>query len=207
VRLVLGVLLVLASILVGARVVSSARETYARVAVRHDLSTGTVLAAGDLELQQVQLPDGGSGVYLRDVKAAVGKKLNRPLAAGELVPAAALGAVAAQTTVTVPLADGSAPQLRKGQRIELWVSAPKCASVVLLPDVTVQAVHTGSGGAFGGGDGGQDVVVSVAPADAERVVSALAIQDAKLRAGVLSGPPAAGQPRLPNLSACEDSGK
>src|SRR5690348_16850056 len=103
-RLVLGVLLVLASVLVGARIVSSARETYARVAVRHDLAVGTVLGADDLELQQVQLPDAGRNVYLSAVRDALGKKLNRPLAAGELVPASALSSVAAQTTVTVPLA-------------------------------------------------------------------------------------------------------
>lgn len=207
-RLVLGVLLVLGSVLLGAQVVSSARHTYARVAVRRDLAAGVVLTAGDLRLVQVQLPDSGHGVYLARVNDAVGRRLARPIGAGELLPAAAVADVPAQTTVTVPLASGSAPQLRKGQRIELWLSTPQCASVVLLPDVTVQAVHGDTGGSFGAGADGQDVVVSVAPGLAERVVAALALDDVRLRAGVLTGPvPAGGQPVLPELGACAGAGK
>jgi len=202
-RLVLGVLLVLGSVLVGSRVVAGARHTYPRVAVRHDLAAGTVLAAGDLRLVQVQLPDRGGRVYLRRLDQAVGQRLTRPVAGGELLPAAAVEPAPARTTVTVPLASGSAPQLHKGQRIELWVSTPQCASVVLLPDVPVQAVHGDTGGSFAAGSGGQDVVVSVAPGAAERVVAALALTDVRLRAGVLTGPAPAGEsPVLPDLAPC-----
>lgn len=202
-RLVLGVALVLASVLIGARVVAGARQTYAIVAARRDLAAGTVLGAGDLRLAQVQLPGRGHGVYLQRVAQGVGRRLNRPVSAGELLPAAAVEHVPAQTTVTVPLAAGSAPDLRKGQRIELWLTTAGCSSVVLLPDVTVQAVHADSGSSFGGSGGGQDVVISVAPSLAERVVGALAIDQAKLRAGVLVG--AAADPAgttLPDLGTC-----
>lgn len=206
-RLVLGVVLVLASVLIGAKVVSGARQTYPRVTVRHDLAAGAVLAAGDLHLARVQLPDHGDGVYLARVADAVGKKLTRPVAAGELLPASALDAVAAQTTVTVPLASGSAPQLHKGQRIELWVSTATCSSLVLLRDVTVQAVHGDSGGSFGAGGDGQDVVISVAPELAERVVAALAIDEVRLRAGVLAGASAVAGAALPDLAPCVGAGR
>jgi hypothetical protein len=206
-RLVLGVVLVLASVLIGARVVSSARQTYARVAAEHDLAAGTVLAAADLRLAQVQLPGHGHRVYVERVRDAVGKRLSRPVAAGELLPAAAVANAPAATTVTVPLANGSAPQLRKGQRIELWVSTPKCASLVLLPDVTVQAVHSDSGGSFAGGNDGQDVVISVPPDSAERVVAALAMQDVQLRAGILGGPARPTTDPLPDLTPCADTGR
>ncbi|HET8581665.1 MAG TPA: SAF domain-containing protein [Jatrophihabitans sp.] len=200
-RLVLGVVLVLASVLIGAKIVSSARHTYPTVAATHDLAAGTVLAASDLKLAHVQLPDRGKGVYLSRLTDAVGKQLNRPVSAGELVPLRAVGAVPVRTTVTVPLATGAAPDLRKGQRIEVWLSTPACGSVVLLPDVSVQAVHADSGGSFDSGTGGQDVVISVEPALADRVVAALAIDQAKLRAGVLVGhAPAAGA--LPDLATC-----
>jgi SAF domain-containing protein len=201
-RLVLGVVLVLASVLIGAKVVSGARQTYPRVTVRHDLAAGAVLTAGDLHLAQVQLPDHGHGVYLNRVRDAVGKKLSRAVSAGELLPASALDEVNAQTTVTVPLARGSAPQLHKGQRIELWVSSAKCSSMVLLPDVTVQAVHADSGGSFGAGSDGQDVVISVPPELAERVVTALAIDEVRLRAGVLAGASPGDAPPLPDLTPC-----
>jgi SAF domain len=207
VRLLLGVALVLASVLIGAKVVSSASHTYPRVAVRHDLAAGSVLTAGDVTLARVQLPDRGAGVYVTRLDDVIGKQLSRPVSAGELVPAGALGAVPAQTTVTVPLARGNAPDLRKGERIELWVSTNACSSLVVLPDVPVQAVHADSSGTFGGGaDDGQDVVISVAPDLADRVIQALALDDAQLRAGVLVGSAAdtgrGGTESLPDLDGC-----
>ena len=207
-RLALGVLLVLGSVLLGAKVVAGARHEYPRVAVRHDLAAGVVLSASDLRLVQVQLPDGGRRTYLTHLRDAVGHRLTRPITSGELLPRAALDLVPAQTTVTVPLAAGSAPELRKGQRIEVWLSTPACSSIVLLPDVPVQAVHTEGGGAFGAGSDGQDVVISVPAGLAERVVGALALTDAHLRAGVLTGtPPPGDQPVLPDLGACAGDGK
>lgn len=200
-RLVLGVALVLGSVLLGAKIVSGARHTYPRVAARHDLAVGTILTARDLQVSRVQLPGHGAGVYLGDVSNAVGRQLSRAVSAGELVPAGALARVAAQTTVTVPLATGSAPDLRKGQRVELWVSASSCPSQVLLSDVTVQAVRADTGGSFTEGSGGQNVVISVSPALADRVISALAFDQVQLRAGVLVGPRVASGP-LPDLASC-----
>ena len=185
-RLVLGVALVLAAILLGAKLVSSARQTAPVVAARHDMAAGTVLSADDLTVVSARLPDAGGGVYATGPGDLVGRRLSHSVAAGELVPLAAVESDATHTTVTVPLEAAAAPDLRKGQRIELWVSAGRCPALVLLPDVTVQAVRTDSG-AFGSGSGGQDVTISVLPPLAERVVAALAMDDAQLRAGILTG--------------------
>jgi hypothetical protein len=206
-RLVLGVLLVLAAVVLGAKVVSGARETYPTVAARRDLEAGTVLTAADLRLARVQLPGHGRGVYLARLKDVVGKQLTRPVSAGELLPSAAVGRVRALTTMTVPLAAGAAPQLRKGERIELWVSTTGCSSLVLLRDEVVQAVHAAGSGSFEAGTGGQDVVISVAPILAERVITALALDGAKVRAGVLIGAPLSpgggeDPSALPDLAPC-----
>jgi hypothetical protein len=211
-RLVLGVILVLGSVLIGARIVSSAGRTYPTVAARHDLAAGTILTAGDITVARVQLPHHGTGVYFSRIDDAVGKRLSRAVSAGELVPIGALGAVPAQTTVTVPLAAGAAPDLHKGQRIELWVSTSTCSSLVLLPDVTVQSVHADADAAFGnGGGGGQDVVISVAPDLADRVIQALALDQVQLRSGVLvgAGPDTGGVSSrdLPDLTACTKAGR
>lgn len=187
-RLVLGVLLVLASVLIGAEVVSHASTTYPAVAATRDLAAGTVVTRDDLRLAQVQLPGHGRGVYLRSLDDALGKRLQHAVTRGELIPSAAVARVRAQTTLTVPLAAGAAPDLHSGQRIEVWVSTASCASVVLLADVTVQAVHADTGGSFSNGSGGQDVVISVEPAMAGRVIQALALEDVKLRAGIVVGP-------------------
>ncbi|HEY2299804.1 MAG TPA: SAF domain-containing protein [Jatrophihabitans sp.] len=205
-RLVLGAVLVLTSIAVGAVVVSRARDTHSAVIVTRDLAAGTVLTADDLAIRQVQLPGDGRGAYVATVGGAVHRELTRAVSQGELLPVAAIRAAPAGTTLTVPLDPGAAPDLRAGQRIEVWVSTPNCASTVLLPDVTVQTVHVDSGGAFSTGTGGQDVVISIDRALADRVVAALAIADVRLRAGILAGtdPAPASEPPapLPDLTRC-----
>jgi hypothetical protein len=207
-RLVLGVALVLASITVGALVVSRAGDTQPAVAVTRDLAAGTVLTADDLAIRQVRLPAGGGDVYLAGLHDALHRELTRAVSAGELLPAAAVHPVPVRTTLTVPLDAESAPDLRAGQRIEVWVSTAACPSSVLLAGVTVQAVHVDGGGSFGTGAGGQDVVISVDRSLAERVVGALAIDGAQLRAGILAGPAdgptddAAPHAALPDLGPC-----
>lgn len=200
-RLALGVLLVLGSVLVGAKVVSDASATYPVVAVTHDLAAGKVLTADDVSLRQVQLPGHGRGAYLSARSDAIGKRLDRAVSRNELLPAGAVGVPGAQVRLTVPLASGAAPALHTGQRIEVWLSSATCASVVLLSDVTVQSVHADNGSSFDTGAGGQDVVVNVAPALAGRVIQALAIDAAKLRAGILIGSAALPAPPAPSGAA------
>jgi hypothetical protein len=204
-RLVFGVVLVLAAVLTGATVVSRARHTEHELAVTHDLAAGTRLRAADLREVDTQLPSDvkSQAGYLADASQAVGKVLARPLHAGELVPASVLSAPAPHTTVSVPFAADAAPTLSRGQRIVVWLSTPTCPSVVLLPDVTVQDVRTGDGGGFSSTGDAQDVVVSVAPELAQRVVAALAIDNATIRAGVLTGATDhTAAARLPALSGC-----
>lgn len=186
-RLVLGVVLVLAAVLLGATLLSRAGDTEPAVTVTHDLAAGTVLRSSDLTVRQVRLPSGSSAVYLDTIDGAVGKKLGRAVSQGELLPAAALVRVGSRTTITVPLSADAAPDLHSGERIEVWISTARCASVVLLDDVTVQDVRTDTSGSFEDGSNGQDVVLSLAPALASRVVAAQALTDAKIRVGVLSG--------------------
>lgn len=200
VRLVLGVVLVLGSVLAGALIVSRAHDTHPVVTVTRSLAAGSVLREADLTTTQVRLPGDGRGVYVRTVKDAVGRALVRPVTRGEILPVAAISAPRPGETVTVPFASGAAPTLHRGERIEIWVSTKTCASVVLLPDVVVQDVHADTG-SFTSGSGGQDVVVSVDPAVAGRVAAALGLDQAVFRAGVLSGaaPTATPTPAAPSV--------
>src|SRR5262249_1760915 len=99
VRLLLGVLLVLASVLIGARVVASADSTTRMWAASRQLGPGVVLAASDLKPVRVRLPD-GDGSYVRVVESVVGKTINAQVGAGALLPRAALGVTEPATTVT-----------------------------------------------------------------------------------------------------------
>jgi hypothetical protein len=207
-RLVLGVLLVAAAVLIGAEVVQSARHTDKELAVTRDLAAGTTLQAADLHVVDVALPDSAkrAHVYVSDPARAVGRVLAHPLSAGELLPAAVLTSAPGRTTVSVPFASDAAPKLSRGERIVVWLSTKQCPSVVLLADVTVQDVHPADASEFSSGGGGQDVVLSVSAPLAQRVVTALAIDDATIRAGVLTG---AADPddgaALPTLDTCTAS--
>lgn len=196
----------LVSVAIGARVVSGAGRTHGVVAANRGLAAGKVLTAGDLHLAQVRLPGDAKGVYLARIDDAVGKQLRRDMSSGELIAADAVAAAAPRTTLTVALASGAAPELATGQRIEIWMSTRTCPSTVLLPDVTVQQVRKDSSGSFGAGDDGQNVVISVPRAQADRVTAALVIDQVQLRAGILrggtEGGSAPGSQTLPDISPC-----
>src|SRR3954470_22107537 len=88
-RLVLGLLLVLGSVLLGARVVSAADATVPVWAAAGDLAAGTVLTADDLVSRDVRLDDTGES-YLSSSTRPEGRTLSRAVSAGELVPRSAL---------------------------------------------------------------------------------------------------------------------
>ena len=92
-RLVLGVLLVLVSVVVGARVLSSADRSSTVLVAQRDIAVGTTLVAGDLVRERVRLDDGQVDRRLLeadDDDAYVGFVTRRPLDAREFVPLAAL---------------------------------------------------------------------------------------------------------------------
>jgi hypothetical protein len=185
-------------VLLGVKVVGDAHRSGHAVAVTRDLAAGTLLSAAEIRLVEARVPD--ATAYVDDVDAAVGRVTNRPLGAGELLPASALQKPPVHTVLTVPLGPDAAPALQAGQRVEIWLSTKTCPSVVLLSDVAVQDVRSPSSSAFGS-TGGQTVVLSVAPEQADRVITALALDGATLRAGVLSGS-SKHSPALPSIDGC-----
>jgi hypothetical protein len=200
--LVAGVVLVLVSVIAGARIVSGADQRLRVVVLTHDLQAGSRLTVADLDYARAQLPSRGQSLYVDDFSSAIGKQLNQAVGRGEFLARSAIGVPAAAVTVVVPLAAGAAPRLAAGQRVEVWLSTAACPAVVLLSDVTVQSVRAGEASSFGPA-GGQTVVVSVEPALAQRVIEALALDGAVLRAGELNGP-IAPPPGLSDLTACRE---
>ena len=194
VRLAVGAALVLGSVVVGALVMGHARATVQVVVATHDLAEGSQLSRLDFQVRRVQLNQTTLARYMHSPAELVGKRLATPIRRDELVPTTAALNSPPSTSLAVPLADGMAPSLRAGVRIELWITAPACRSLVLLPAATVQSTHSLDSGF--GGDSGQTVILSLDPALASRVVGALDIADAHIRAGVLTGP----QPPPPPLA-------
>ena len=126
-RLVLGVLLVLVSIVVGARLLSSADASQRVWVATRDLAPGSTLADGDLRQGQVRLFDNG-GRYLGAIGAKpVGYVLQRGVGADELLPRDSLTRPDAVgrplRDVSVPVAPGHLPDdLQSGQQVDVYVT-------------------------------------------------------------------------------------
>ncbi len=188
-RLVLGVLLVLVSVVVGARVLSSADASEGVWVVTRDLSAGSALAEGDVERRQVRLFDSGPRYLLAVGAKPVGYVLRRPVGAHELLPRDSLvrpdATGSGRREVAVPVAAGHLPDdLRPGQQVDVYVTPGKATAVpdvtaggtpapgthLVLAHVTVTARARAAGL---GATGGAGVVLAVAAPDAATLVTAL----------------------------------
>ena len=201
-RLILGVVLVLGSVALGATVVSRADSSTAVVAVSRDLAAGTVLTAGDVHVTRVRLQS-TSGLYVPAGTSVAGQTLARPLRSGELLARSAVGAAAStETTLTVPVRPENAPDVKRGQRIAVWVSTQYCQAVLVIGDVVVQDVRQAGTGALSAASN-ESLVVRAPATLAQRVVTALGLEGATLRVGVLGGSavPTAND-NLPTLGTC-----
>lgn len=187
-RVIAGIVLVLAATVLGAVVVGRAQHSTRVWATTRALAPGIVLRADDLQPIKVRVPGNGSTyVKVGDRRKLIGLTVNRQLNAHELLPGSALSATSPGTMVSVPLPSGDAPPVARGQRVRLWLSTKSCQARVVLADVAVQDVSSTGGGTFGNG-GGQTLALRVSPADASRVVQALGLDSAVVRAAVLTGP-------------------
>lgn len=124
-KLILGCLLVLLSVLLGARVLASADSSQQWVAVRADLPAGHVLISADLTVVQGRLAAGSAGRYL-DGQARdrlIGQTLRRPVGTGELLSQSALVAGASAPSRVVPLVvrAGRVPDLEPGALVDVYV--------------------------------------------------------------------------------------
>lgn len=124
-RLLIGVLLVVSCIIIGARVVAAADRSRSWVSVRSDLPAGHVLTAADLTTTSGRLVPTAAGHYYESnvLDRLVGQELGRPVAAGELLGRGAISAGPRSPSRVVPLVvkAGRLPQLRSGDRVDVYV--------------------------------------------------------------------------------------
>jgi flagella basal body P-ring formation protein FlgA len=185
-RLVLGVLLVLVSVLVGAKVLAGADTSQQVWAASHDLSPGTVLNASDLELSKVRL-FGNSKRYLTGPKP-VGYVVLRGVGAQEFLPRDAVdapGQVLQRRDVTVPVGYGHLPtDLAHGDVVDVYVTPDDKAAKrvekgvdlthprLVLTSIAVSRVTRASGLSSGGQQ--VPVILTVDPAQVLALVQAMA---------------------------------
>lgn len=195
-RLLLGVLLVLASMAVGARVLATADRTEQVLVTSRELAAGTVLRADDLRVARVRL--GGQVDRYLSARAAppVGYLLVRDVGPAELLPRAALRRSPSDLRyVTLPVANHHLPSvLRHGDLVDVYVT-PKSSAVSATPRLVLRGAGVDSvdvAGAGRLGPGGEAAVqLAVSSAQVAPLVAAAqggAIDLVRLAAGASRRP-------------------
>src|SRR5262249_35703374 len=156
-RLVAGVLLVLGSVVLGARLVAGADRSVQVWALARDVAAGTTLADADLRPARVRLFD-AAPAYLQVPRSPAGRAVIRALRAGELLPAAALVVRPPGVIVSIPVRSENAPSVTRGQLVDVWSTPRGCPPVRVVSGVVVQEVRT-SGGALSVSTGTLQVIV------------------------------------------------
>jgi hypothetical protein len=171
-RVVAGVVLIVVSMLAGARLLAGGSDTVSAWQATRNLSVGAVLGADDVVA--VSLPAGLGGAYAEGATLP-SAPLDRPLLTGELVPLPGESVTTDARWVTVPIEPLHAPvDLSPGERVDVWstedadlgaVSRPRLVlEGALVTDVAVDGV--GLGGEYG-------VVLRVAPGEASALLTAV----------------------------------
>jgi hypothetical protein len=180
-RLVVGVVLVLLSVLVGAKVLAASDRYDLIWAASHDVAPGTILTKADLAKVKVRFHDHGTGYFAATGASLVGRTTTQSLAGGQLIPTGSVPMTApAQTRlVTVPVAKLHMPRGSdlQGVQVDLYVTVKASGSEaaaspqLVLANVTVADTINDSSGL--GGSSGSGVVLSVPQPYVDDVVAAV----------------------------------
>jgi hypothetical protein len=214
-RLVIGVVLVLLSVVVGAKIISSSQRYDVMWAASRDIAPGTTLIKSDLVQVDVRFKDHGA-LYISAAGASpVGRVTVSPLASGQLIPLVAVPSTPppAVRLVTIPVARLHMPRGNDlhGVQVDLYVT-PKTLNgqaqatpQLVLANVTIADTIVDS--SLGSSDG-SGVVLSVPVAYVDAVVAAAQLGSVDLvrvpaaaTAGVTVGPPAPSDSASPSDSS------
>lgn len=186
-RLWTGIVIVAASVVLGARLLAAADDTVAVWATVADAGAGDRLTAEDLEVQQVRFADDAAlaGYFTADQAPPDELLLIRPVGAGELLPRAAVGAAEGTGLLHVPVAVD--PEL-----VPPSVDAGAVVDVHLVPSAGAVEEREATGPALSsvtvleapelatsfGTTGRRQLVLAVPEEDAQRYFQLLATYDA-----------------------------
>ena len=179
-RVLLGVLLLVGSITLGAWWTARDRQTVDVWSAAEDLAAGSVLAAEDVVVVPVRLGPAARHYLPAEQPAPVGQVLTHPVSAGELLPARAVAAPTTGRVVVLPVkADRLPSGVRHGSTVDVYLTSGGGSDPVttekVLQEVTVQSVETGGGLASSAGSSG--VSVTLTPEQADTLVPRLAAAD------------------------------
>ena len=200
-RLLIGVLLVLLSVVIGALAFRAADDRVGVWAANAPLTPGESIDESDLKRVDVQLGD-GSATYLRsDQEFPEGAVVDRELRAGELLPRSAVVSPLELDVQRVPVRVDpvSLSNLTKGSRVTVLAPPAPAPSAerrrsderptyeVVARRVTVYALPKSSGGVMGTGSG--SAAILVVPKDLVAELLSLDDKDHPIKLVIEAGSP------------------
>jgi len=160
-RLWIGVVLVAASVVVGARLLAASDDTVQVWAAADDLGAGQRVDVDDLVARRVRFDDSTTqaGYFAVDDTLPTDLELTRSIGSGELLPRGAVGTAQEQGLVEVPVAvdpELVPPEVGPGDQVDVYVVAPagdgaaattgpalQAATVVAAPELSQSFGTTG----------------------------------------------------------------
>jgi hypothetical protein len=171
-KLLFGVLLVIAAMLLGARMFAMADNTTEVYAVKADMKTGDALVDGSVVPVRVRFTgsDNANSYVAATEAIPKGMKITHDLHAGEFLPRSAFSPTTPQQLldIAIPVKDGALPPLSTGDHVNIVVqpaasSGQSAAAVMVLKDVPVVQVPSAGGGGITGGGAESGLTVRVDP--------------------------------------------
>lgn len=168
-RLLIGLVLVVAAVVAGARIVSAADESVTVWVVTKDLAAGTTLSADDLETVSVGLDEHASS-YIAAASNPAGETLSRDISGGDLLPVAAIAEDTDLVGLALSVPASNVPlTVARGDRVSIYATTPPSpgaqnpavATVLVVEAAAVADVSDRSQGALSVGSGELQVVVKV----------------------------------------------
>ncbi|OFI39834.1 hypothetical protein BIU82_01950 [Arthrobacter sp. SW1] len=150
-RLLVGILLVLASVAGVIALVGAADRTVQVYVAREGIAVGQKLDKDDVSVVKVRLDDVESGYVTVEGGLPEGKVAVQRIAKNQLLPKESLGEADAldRKPVAVTVEDSLPPQAVPGSRVDVWVSLPDAQNGfaeprLLLPGAEIAQVNEGS---------------------------------------------------------------
>ncbi len=185
-RVVGGVLLVLAAVVIGARVIGASSQTASVWAADRNLAVGTVLAPGDLTVAEVNLGGNREHYLTPDSASLVGRTVISPLAAGELLAESAVQETGSGRVVAIGVTpDNMPPGVDHGSTVDLYLTTggaagaqDKATTELIGRDLTVQSVLAPATGGLSGATSNRYQLSVLLPAEtADKLVRILPTGD------------------------------
>ena len=182
-RLLVGLILVAASIAAVVGIVAASDEGEDVLVASRLLTAGQMLTVDDLEVRRVALGIEGHGYLTPDDMPTDGVVVTRTVGAGELVPLASVGDTRGSnaTTLVVSLSTALGATVRPGDSLDLWsapaLDAGRFGAPAVIASETVLVRTVADEGIVAAREAGR-VELLIARRDVARILYALANGDA-----------------------------